>query len=444
MQLSVLVFFLFLLSVPLLLSNFDRSPTIVASAQSGAGKTVVVIEMDVPIDQGATSLTARAINSAEADNAAAVIINMNTPGGSLGDMISIVDSINSSTVPVYTYVGNDSGATSAGSYIAMATEKIFMGPGSQIGPSTPYILGGGTALEQNHTTEYAVSFMQALAQAHGRNVTAVTQMALYNVAYSYSDALMYHVADASSNSLPQTIALLNLTGANVISVSESPTEQLVSLLSDSTVDGIIIILGIVAIVIDFLHPTVVLSIAGAVLIALGIIGTEAIENGNGSSAIAVPLVLFAMSAALIVLELKTGSGFMLLAGVVVGIIGTILLTYQVPYSPSPFGDVQYVELGVFLIIGGLLALYVRWVGRAIRQKPFTGPESLIGTTGIATSDLAPAGSVAVDGIVWEARTLGPSISKGANVKVISRSGLVLTVEPEPIKQKVELQKKGSV
>ena len=307
-----------LLSVPLVSSSFSSGQIIRAAAQTGQGKTVIVIEMDVPIDQGATSLVARSVATAEADQAAAIIINMNTPGGSLNDMISIVDSISNSTVPVYTYVGNDSGATSAGSYIAMATDKIFMGPGSQIGPSTPYILGGGTALEQNHTTDYAISFMVALAQEHGRNVTAVTQMAAYNVAYDYADALMYHVADASSYNLGETIVMLNLTGSAVVTISETPTEQLVSLLSDATVDGILLLLGIVAIVIDFLHPTIVLSVAGAILIALGIIGTEAIENGNGSSAIALPLVLFACAAVLIVLELKTGHGFMLMAGVLSG------------------------------------------------------------------------------------------------------------------------------
>jgi membrane-bound serine protease (ClpP class) len=434
-----------LLVLPLALSS--RNQLVQVSAQTSPNKTVVVIEMDVPIDQGATSLTARAIQSAEDDNAAAVIINMNTPGGSLNDMISIVDTINSSSVPVYTYVGNDSGATSAGSYIAMATEKIFMGPGSQIGPSTPYILGGGTALEQNHTTDYAVSFMVALAQAHGRNVTAVTQMAAYNVAYSYADALKYHVADASSDSLGQTIALLNLTGANIVTISETPTEQLVSLLSDATVDGILLLLGIVAIVIDFLHPTLFLSVAGAILIVLGIIGTEAIENGNGSSAVAVPLVLFAAAAVLIVLELKTGHGFMLLAGLLVGVLGTVLLTYQIPYSPSPFGDVQYVELGIFLVVGSLIAMYTRWVGKAIRRKPVTGSESLIGKTGVVLSDLAPEGSISVEGIIWKARradTASDRIEKGSRITVVRRSGLTLEVEPEPIKQKVEVRQGGSM
>jgi len=412
-----------------------------ASTQSTVNNEVVVIELNVPIDQGAVSLVSRSVMRAEADHAAAVIIDMNTPGGSLNDMISIVDSISNSSVPVYTYVGNDSGATSAGSYIAMATDKIFMGPGSQIGPSTPYILGGGTDLEQNHTTDYAISFLQALAKEHGRNVTAVTQMAAYDIAYSYSDALKYHVADASSDSLAQTIGLLNLTGSSIVTISENPTEQLVSLLSDPTVDGIILLLGIVAVVLDFLHPTVILSIAGAFLIALGIIGTEAIENGNGSSAVALPLVLFAAAAVLIVLELKTGHGFSLLAGVGVGVLATILLAYQIPYSPSPFGNLQYIELGILLVVGGLLALYARWVGGTIREKPVTGVESMIGKTGIAMTDLTPKGDVSVDGIIWEAQVSGPvtnKIEKGSNVKILRVTGLVLEVEPEPIKQNVEL------
>jgi len=414
---------------------------LIISAQSKANNEVVVIELNVPIDQGAVSLVSRSISRAVADDAAAVMIDMNTPGGSLNDMISIVGSISNSSVPVYTYVGNDSGATSAGSYIAMATNKIFMGPGSQIGPSTPYILGGGTDLEQNHTTDYAISFLQALAKEHGRNVTAATQMAAYDIAYSYSDALKYHVADASSNSLTQTIEMLNLTGATVVTISESPTEQLVSLLSDPTVDGIILLLGIVAIVLDFLHPTVVLSIAGAVLIVLGIIGTEAIENGNGSSAVALPVVLFATAAVLIVLELKTGHGFLLLSGIGVGILGTILLAYQIPYSPSPFGNLQYLELTILLIFGVLFAVYARWVGSTIRKKPVTGAESMIGKTGIAITDLAPRGDVSLDGVIWQATFAGnggKNIEKGSVVRIVRVDGLTLEVEPEPIKQNVQL------
>ncbi len=333
-----------LISIPAYQSTANQNYRVVF-AQGTTSQEVVVINLNVAIDQGSSSLVTRAFARAQTDGAAAVIIDMNTPGGLLEDMLSIVDSISNSTasgIPVYTYVGNDSLAASAGSDIAMATQKIFMGPGSQIGPSTP-IVEGGTALEQNHTEDGMLSLMVSLAQENGRNVTAANLMVLDDVAYSYADALAYHVADNSSDSLGQTLQMLGLSGASIVTISENPTEQLLSFLSNATVDGILLLIGIIAIALDFLHPTFFLSIVGAILIALGLIGAEAIQSGGNADALAVPFVLFAAAAAMIVLEVKTGHGFMLFGGVLVGSIATYLIAYEVPYSPSPFGSIQYLE-----------------------------------------------------------------------------------------------------
>jgi membrane-bound serine protease (ClpP class) len=413
--------------------RFDR----IASAQSPT--EVVVVELNVPIDSGSSSLMARAVSMAQSDRAAAIIINMNTPGGLLDDMLLMVGSINSSLqsgIPVYTFVGNDSIAASAGSYIAMASDKIFMAPGSQIGPSTPIVVGG-TSLEQNHTEGAMLTLMTSLAAAHGRNTTAAFQMVENDIAYSYSQALQYHIADNSSVSLAQTLSDVGLSGATIVNVSESPTEQLVSFLSNETVDGILLLIGIIAIVLDFLHPTVVLSIAGVILIALGLIGADAIQSGATSSAIAVPIVLFAAAAALIVFELKTGHGFMLFAGVAVGAFATILLAYQVPYSPSPFGDTTYIELGALIAVGAVLALYARWAAVALRKRPVTGVESMIGKSGIVSTDLTPEGEVSLDGIIWKARVAQGSMKKGDRVIVKRVEGLEVLVEPEPIKENSE-------
>ena len=126
-KLALLVFLVAVLSIPMYLSNTAPKYAIV-SAQSTTSKEIVVINLDVPIDEGSSSMVFRTFARAQADHAAAVIIDMNTPGGLLEDMLSIVNSISNSTasgIPVYTYVGNDSLAASAGSYIAMATKKIF-------------------------------------------------------------------------------------------------------------------------------------------------------------------------------------------------------------------------------------------------------------------------------------------------------------------------------
>lgn len=438
-KILLLILLAFLMLTPLF-STTRYEFTRAASASSGP---VIVVQLDVPIDQGSSGLVARAASSALASHASAVIINMNTPGGLLQDMVSIVDSISNLTsegIPVYTYVANDSLAASAGSYIAMSTGKIFMGPGSQIGPSTP-IVEGGSALQQNHTAGAMLTLMTSLAEEHGRNITAATQMVAYDIAYSYSDALRYHIADESSNSLGQTIQLLNLSNSKIITISESPTEQLLSFLSNPTIAGIILLLGIIAIALDFLHPTVILSIAGVILIALGIIGSEAIQSGAYSGAVAVPLIFFAVAATLIVFEIKTGHGIMLFAGVAVGAFATLLLAYEVPYSPSPFGDLQYIELGVLIVAGGLLGVYARWVGGSLRKKPVTGIESIAGKQGVVTSELDPVGEVKVEGVIWKARLIGDhpnKVAKGERVIVLKVRGLTLDVEPEHIKEKVRV------
>ena len=425
-----------LIVLPNLLSLSDQRGLSLGQAR-GTG-SVVVVELDVPIDAGSSGLVSRAVSQARSIASPAIIIDMNTPGGLLSDMVSIVDSILNSTVPVYTYVGNGSLAASAGSYIAMSTKKIFMGPGSEIGPSTPIVLGG-TDLEQNHTASAMLNLMTSLASKNGRNTTAASNMVLFDIAYSYDQALKYHVADNSSFSLSDTLQELNLSGASVVTISESPTEQLLSTLSNPTVDGILLLLGIIAIALDFLHPTVLLSIAGAVLIVLALIGGESIQGSSQSYAVIIPVVLFAVAATLIIFEIKTGHGFMLFAGVVVGAIGTLLLAYEVPYSPSPFGDLQYIELALLLIAGAVLALYARWVARSIRKKPFTGSESLVGKNGTVYSYLNPDGEVTIDGVIWKAKlssTAPRSLAKGEQIIVKQVTGLTLVVEPEPIKEKI--------
>ncbi|MGI0084254.1 MAG: NfeD family protein, partial [Nitrososphaerales archaeon] len=434
-------FAILLIVLPIYLNTQNKSQDsiLVSVAQGSSGKEVIVIQLYEQIDAGSASMISRGVSQAQTGRAAAVIIDMNTPGGLLSDMITMISAINSTknTFPVYTFVGNDSSAASAGSYVAMASDKIYMAPGSQIGPSTPFIIGGSD-LEQQHVQNYAQSLMEALATAHGRNATAAGIMVSSNTAYKYDEAIRLHVADGFTTSLPTLLSTLNLSGATVVTISENISEQAVSFLSNSTVDGILLLLGIIAIVLDFLHPTILLSIAGVVLIVLALIGAEAIQGP--SETLAVPLVLFAGAAALIVLELKTGHGIMLFAGVLLGAFATVLLTYDIPYSPSPLGNAQYAELSIFIIAGGLLAIYARWVGSTLRRKPMTGSESLIGKEGAVYRDLNPEGEVTVDGIVWRAKLVDPSsgmVPKGQTVIVKNVSGLSLLVEPQGIKEKAQ-------
>jgi membrane-bound serine protease (ClpP class) len=418
--------------------NQNRNSVMQISVAAGSNShEVVVIQLYEAIDQGTADMVQRGVQRAQADNASAVVIDMNTPGGELSDMLTMIGAINSSYasgIPVYTFVGNFSSAASAGSYVAEATDGIYMATeGTVIGPSTPYIIGG-TTLEEDHVANYTDALMVGYATEHGRNATAALQMAEFNVAYTGAQAIQYHLVNGYSGSLTQTLGIINETGASVVTISEDITEQALSFLSNGTVDGILLILGIVAIALDFFHPTFVLSVAGAVLIVLAIIGAEVIQGF--STSLLLPITFFAAAAALIIFEVKTGHGFFLFAGVVVGAIGTIFFAYDVPYSPSPVGTIQYVEVGLIIFVGAILAIYARYIGSTIRKKPVTGRESLVGKDGKVFSDISPTtgGEVTIDGVVWRAmpsNAAGGPIPKGEAIVVNQVKGLTLLVDRKP-------------
>lgn len=78
-------------------------------------------------------------------------------------------------------------------------------------------------------------------------------------------------------------------------------------------------------------------------------------------------------------------------------------------------------------IGGFFAV----VGRALllaRNVPVaTGPEALVGRTGVATSDLGPAGTVSVGAESWTAVAAVGRIARGERVRVLGVEGVRLRV-----------------
>lgn len=392
-----------------------------AAAAAPQGEPLVV-QFDVPVDPGASSLMAEALSTAQADHSPAIVIEMNTPGGLLSDMtdiVSTIESANQSGIPTYTYVPPSALAASAGSYIAMATNRILMGAGSEIGPSTP-IVEGGSALQQNHTEDAMISLMVSLSEKWGRNTTAAKSMVVSDVAYSASEAVKYGLVDGTAPSLQSALSQLGLP-ATYTTVKEGFYAQLLSALSDPNLNGILIFVGALAIVLDLWHPTFVLSVAGAVALVAGLVGIEVV----GSSTLGAVVILSGV--ALMFLELRLGHGLAMMAGAIVGAVGVYLLFQGIQYSATGtayYAQVEAVGLGGAGIVG---ALYVRWIVGPLRGgKKLTGAESLVGKAGVAVSQ----SEVRVEGVVWRARAVSGELSAGDRVRVKKVEGLTLTVERE--------------
>ena len=399
---------------------------VTTTAQSGStGELVVVADFSVPVDPGSSAFMSRVVSTAQSQHASAIVIEMNTPGGLLSDMISIVGSIttaNQSGIPVYTFIVPNGLGASAGSYIAMATNQILMGPGSEIGPSTPIVVGG-SALEQNHTQAAMLDYMTSLAEKWGRNTTAIYEMVQYDQAFSANEAVEVHVADGTADSFSAALTQFGLSNNPQEKLSESIYEQIISALSNSILDGILILLGVIAIVLDIYHPTIVLTVVGVIAIVAGLIGAEVID------ASVLGLVILVLAAALIIVELKLGHGFALIAGVVLGAFGIYYLSFGLQYSPSPITGLVEIELSVLVVFGVIIGLYIRWIiGPLRRRRKLTGSETMIGKIGIAVTDLNPKGEVRVLGEIWRAESSSGNIVKGERVMVKTLNGLVVIVE----------------
>src|SRR2546428_773268 len=195
----------------------------------------LVVTFDIPVDPGAADYVHRAAQAAIASNQDLVIV-MNTPGGLLDSMAEIVGDggpiadVQSHGLSVYTYVPPVGFAASAGSYIALATNAIYMGNGSVIGPSTPYIIGGDPSQIQ-HVQNFATGLIRSLAQKNGDNVRAAVDMAENNTAYTAGETaslrLIPRPVDTYAGVLPEGgVSRLPGTG-----VSEPFLEQFLSFLS---------------------------------------------------------------------------------------------------------------------------------------------------------------------------------------------------------------------
>ncbi len=406
---------------------------LVASPIAAGGRSarlagpVVVVNFDIEVDPGSSALMQRALSVAQGSGASAILIEMNTPGGLLSDMTSIVSTIadaNQSGISVYTYVPPNGLAASAGSYIAMASNRILMGDGSAIGPSTPIVVGG-SPLEQNHTEAAMLKLLVGLAEKWGRNQTAAANMVLQDEAFTAGEAIKYHVADGRANSLTDALGVVGLSGSEQIVVGESLYEQFISALSNPILDGILILVGIIAIVIDIQHGSIILTVIGAAAILAGLVGAEVIN------ASILGFFVLALAGVLIILELKLGHGFSVMAGVILGAAGIVYLASGLSYSPSPITPLTEVALVAVVAFGILLGIYFRWVLGPIRQKKKeTGPEALVGQKGITVTDLSPSGEIRVTGILWGAEAESGSIPSGRRVVVKGVKGLSLIVEED--------------
>jgi membrane-bound serine protease (ClpP class) len=412
-----------------------------AAASDSSRPLVIAITLDSEINPVSASFVSDSIDRAESRHAAALVIQLDTPGGLSSSMEAIYKDELASKVPVIVYVSPQGGrAASAGVYITMASDYAAMAPNTNIGAATPIDSSGGnigTDLKRKIEND-AEAKVKALASSHDRNVDEAVLTVRKATSYTAEEAVSSGLVEQLSPSLDDLLNSIDGTEtrgtkhltfhtANAVVDHESMpfTLRLLDILIDPNLLFLLFLAGVGGIGYEVFHPGVILpGTLGGVSLILALFGFSIVPiNWAG-------VALIVLGVALLVVEgFVTSHGLVGLSGVIALAAGGLLL-FRTPgsdMSVSPF-----LVLTISVLFGGGLALIATKVVAA-RHQPVAGAGSglagMPGREAIVRTALDPSGQVFIDGALWQAEAEDGAAAVGDTVIVQRVEGLTLHVAP---------------
>jgi membrane-bound serine protease (ClpP class) len=402
-----------------------------------ADSRVLVAEFDNDVNPVTQDFLQDAMAQAVDEGYAAVVIEMDTPGGLGSSMREIVKSMLALPIPVIVYVSPPgSSADSAGAVIGQAADVLAMAPQTNLGSSTPISATGEEFSEdlRRKVVNDAAAYVGELAREHGRNGPAAEAMVRTAANYGARRALRLGVVDEVSPTLDallreidgRTVQPKGLTletaGAAVERVEMSGWKRALDLLIDPNIVAIMLSLGLVGILVELWNPGLIFpGTVGAISLLVGLYGLQVLPVSVAGA------LLMLLAAAFFVAELFLPShGALTVAGAVTFVIGALMLF-------DPAGPAYQVSLWTAVAIAVVLALLIgiglTKAAAARRRPPEVDVDLLVGGQAVVRRD----GLVAVGGELWRARAAdGVALVPGERVVVQAvGDGLELVVTPLP-------------
>jgi membrane-bound serine protease (ClpP class) len=403
---------------------------------------VLLLTAEGPLTPSMLGYLERGLDAAEQQGAEALILMLDTPGGSVDLMNEFVQVIRTSSTPVVVYVAPQGAiAASAGTIITLAGHASAMAPATAIGAASPV---GGEGEDLGETMEakeknILKALVRSLAEERGEEAIQIAEDTIEIAhAVSATEAYQSGLVDFMADNVPDLLEQLDgyqvttvdgettLDTANALVVPFDPTfiESLLGVLTNPNIVFLLLTVGVQAILIELSSPGGwIAGFIGAVCLALAAYGLGVLPvNWFGLIFLAIAFVLF-------VLDIKTPTfGALTAAGVASLIVGSLVL-FNSPGTPSFMRVSVPLVIGVSLGTAAIFLVILTIALRAQRAPISMGQESLIGRTGTAASGIAPTGTVQLGGELWTsvlAQGEEP-IAEGTQVEVIEVRGVRVIV-----------------
>ena len=412
--------------------------------------TVVVLPTTGIVDQVMSGYLRDGIASAAAAGAAAVVIELDTPGGALDATHEIVQTLLGAPLPVIVWVAPAGArAASAGTFITLAGHLAAMAPGTNIGAASPVGSQGqdiGGTLGDKVMND-AVASITAIANERGRPVDWAVGTVRDAASYTVDQALAAGAIDFKAGTLDDllrqadgrtvTVAgqpwVLQTAGAATTESDMNPLQGFLHLLADPNIAFILFTLGFLGLLLELHSPNLVTGILGAFAIILAFIGFGSLPLNIGG------LLLIILAIVLFVLEVTVTSHGLLAVGCLIAfVLGASALYTQTGPPTEPDTSVALPIIAIMTTVAAaFLALVVLAATRTRRMPPANVgvhsavvPRDLVGMDSEVRHALLPTGTVYAAGEEWTARSAdGRNLERGTPVRIVGQDGLVLIVDP---------------
>jgi membrane-bound serine protease (ClpP class) len=421
---------------------------LLAPAVHGADRRVVVLTATGVVDNVMAGYISEGIAGAERSNAAAVVIELDTPGGSLGAMLDIVESLQNATLPTVVWVApNGASAASAGTFITLAANLAYMAPSTTIGAASPVGSGGEdiTGTEGEKVRNFAISKIKALAEERGHNVDWAVSTVESAVSTSATDAASIHAVNGLASSLDELLTsiqgkqvtvgggaqlTIDVAGASASTASMNPLQGLLHLLSDPNIAFVLFTIGLYGLIFELQSPNFVTGILGALALILAFIGFGSLPLNLAG------LLLVGLGVLLFVLETQIVShGLLAVGGIACFALGASALYTEPGGDPTlPVVQVATPLVVVATLSTAALMGFITLAAIRTRGMPSSagtvGVPVALGSTGVVQAPLDPLGTVHLAGETWSARVgEGGMLDRNTPVRLVGFDGLTAIVEP---------------
>ncbi|WP_341712149.1 nodulation protein NfeD [Erythrobacter sp.] len=405
-----------------------------------------LISIEGAIGPATSAHVADGLERARQEDAAIVILEMDTPGGLDTSMREIIQEILSMPLPVVGYV-HPSGAraASAGTYIIYASHVSAMTPGTNLGAATPIQIGSTPAqpeegeekapqnVSEQKAVNDAVAYIRSLAEIRGRNADWAERAVRNAESLSASAALEQGVIEIVAADIEELLVeldgrtvdvagesrKLSTKSLSIVQIEADWSTRLLATITDPNVALILLMVGIYGLFFEFMNPgALVPGTIGAISLLVALYSLAALPVDFAG------IALILLGLALLVAEAFAPSfGILGLGGLASFVVGAaIMFDTDVPQF-----QVDRSVIAALGVLGAILMIIIARVGISSFRRPVKGgKEDMIGAKGEVADWHDGRGHVFVHSERWNAT--GPhDLEQGATVKVEGIDKLELSV-----------------